>query len=377
MDWLTATYHMHATSDTIEARARALALEQSVECPPEAVADQRVLDEIVGRVGDIAQIAPGTFRVDVRLAAQTVGADCAQLINMLFGNASLWPDVEFVDVELPDSLMGMFRGPRHGLPGLRALLHAPARAMTNVALKPQGLHVPALAAMARTFALSGVDVIKDDHGIVDQTYSPYAQRVPAIQAAVATASAETGRPSYYAPNISGAPRDMHERARIAREAGCRVVLIAPMLVGLAAFREIVDAFPDLVYLAHPSFGGATRVAAPLLYGKLLRLLGADAVIFVNYGGRFSYAPETCAALAANLRARWGALRAALPVPAGGMLLERVPELLDFYGPDTMLLIGGNLLIARERLFERSAAFVAAVDGHRFVQSERGLAVRHT
>ena len=61
------------------------------------------------------------------------------------------------------------------------------------------------------------------------------------------------------------------------------------------------------------------------------------------------------------RARRGAaLRPALPVPAGGMRLERVEELLEFYGPDTMLLIGGNLLIERDRVLERTREFVDRV-----------------
>ena len=37
-----------------------------------------------------------------------------------------------------------------------------------------------------------------------------------------------------------------------------------------------------------------------------------------------------------------------------MTLERSAEILDFYGPDTMLLIGGNLLQARERIAEQAA-----------------------
>ena len=41
----------------------------------------------------------------------------------------------------------------------------------------------------------------------------------------------------------------------------------------------------------------------------------------------------------------------------------MPELLDFYGPDTMLLIGGNLLLARDRIAAESAAFAAAVARH--------------
>ena len=55
----------------------------------------------------------------------------------------------------------------------------------------------------------------------------------------------------------------------------------------------------------------------------------------------------------------------MPVPAGGMTLERVPEMLDFYGPDAMLLIGGSLLAARERLTEATAEFTHAVAQHRY------------
>jgi ribulose-bisphosphate carboxylase large chain len=50
----------------------------------------------------------------------------------------------------------------------------------------------------------------------------------------------------------------------------------------------------------------------------------------------------------------------LPVPAGGMSVERVPELKREYGDDSMLLVGGSLLIARENLYARSRAFVEAV-----------------
>ena len=55
------------------------------------------------------------------------------------------------------------------------------------------------------------------------------------------------------------------------------------------------------------------------------------------------------------------MRPCVPVPAGGMNLERVPEILDFYGAEMMLLIGGDLLAARERLVEETKAFVASVE----------------
>jgi ribulose-bisphosphate carboxylase large chain len=40
-------------------------------------------------------------------------------------------------------------------------------------------------------------------------------------------------------------------------------------------------------------------------------------------------------------------------------------MLDFYGADAMLLIGGSLLAARERLTEETARFTSAVAHHTY------------
>lgn len=360
MGWLTASYIVTCAPREIEARAAAIASEQSVECPLDAIGEERILDEIVARVVGIERSGKGRFRVNVEIATQTIGRNPAQFVNMVFGNASLWDDVMFAGVELPDSVLALFPGPRRGIAGIRELLHAPSRPLTNAAMKPQGLHVPELAALCRTFALAGVDVIKDDHGIDDQPYSPFVERVRACQAAIAEAHRATGKTALYAPNLIGTPRTLRERARIAREEGVRAVLVAPMLVGLPAYYELIEEFPEFVYLAHPSFGGARSIAPEFLFGRVLRLFGSDAIIFVNVGGRFGYTHDMCAALADGARAPWGHVRPALPVPAGGMRLERIEELLEFYGGDTMLLIGGNLLVERDRILERTREFVERV-----------------
>jgi len=54
-----------------------------------------------------------------------------------------------------------------------------------------------------------------------------------------------------------------------------------------------------------------------------------------------------------------------------MTLARVGELLDFYGPDAMLLIGGNLLMARDDLTRETTAFTRAVAGHTYRQDSHG------
>ena len=357
---LQAIYHIHSDARSIGARARAIAVEQSVEMPVAAIADEFVRSEIVGRVEAIAEKEPGLFEVRISLATQTIGGDPGQLINMLFGNTSLHEDVVLDDVALPAELIKTFGGPRHGLHELRRRVGASVRALTCSALKPQGLPPASLAHLARQLAHGGIDYIKDDHALADQAYSPFAARLEAVSAALRAGERPDGQPARYVPSLSGDLDGMRAQIVLAKDAGVDTVMVAPMVMGLSNFHRLVRENASIAFFAHPTMAGAARIAPPLLLGKLFRLLGADAVIFPNHGGRFGYSPDTCLKLArAALEDRDG-LRPSVPVPAGGMTTDRVPEMLDFYGPDVMLLIGGALLEAREQLLEATSAFVAEV-----------------
>jgi ribulose-bisphosphate carboxylase large chain len=361
MSWITVTYRIRAPRDRLDEIARRLALEQSVEVDAEIVTDPFVLENVVGRVAAIHPSDGDWHLVVIRLATVTTGFDVAQTLNMLFGNSSLHAHVELVDVDFPPEFLAHFAGPRHGIDGIRRHLQAGRRPLTCAALKPQGLSSEALAALCYTLAVNGVDVIKDDHGLADQSYSPFAKRVAACQRAIARASRETERTYIYAPSLVGAPRALVEQARIARAEGVGAVLLAPALIGMPVFHELVTAHLDVPVIAHPAYAGAARIAPPLLLGKLFRWLGADAVIYPNFGGRFAYSREECAQIAANSRSDWAGYRRSLPVPAGGLTVERVAELVRFYGPDVMLLIGGALLADGDCLPEQARAFVAAAE----------------
>ena len=360
---LEAVYRVRSDASSIEDRARTIAVEQSVEMPVSAIEDDYIRSNIVGRVVGIEQRDAGTFEVRIALAAETVGQDPGQLINMLFGNTSIHDDVVLHDAEIPAELIRSFGGPRHGLHGLRQKVGAGDRALTCSALKPQGLPPEKLAALAEKFAVGGVDYIKDDHGLADQAYSPFAARVAAIAPALRAVGRAAGRAARYVPSLSGDLDSMRRQVAVARAFGVDTLMVAPMIFGLANFHRLVRDNADLAFFTHPAMAGAARIDPAFLFGKLFRLLGADAVVFPNHGGRFGYSPETCRRIAGAALADWEGMRPSVPVPAGGMSLERVPEMLDFYGKDTMLLIGGALLAERERLVEAAAAFVAAVERH--------------
>lgn len=360
-DDIRAVYRLHVAAEDAPRRARVLALEQSIEMPAEAVLDPRVVDRIAARVEDIEPQADGSSLARIALAVESVGEEPGQLLNMLFGNSSLLPDVELIDVDVPEALAHRFGGPNLGIEGLRTLIGVTGRPLTCTALKPIGSTPAHLAALCRTFAAAGIDVIKDDHGWADQASAPFAQRVAACQAAVDEVNAARGGTvTLYAPSLFGTCTQMLRQIELARARGVRIALIAPMVCGVATLNGLRREHPDFAFIAHPSLAGASRIAPAALLGRLFRLFGADAVIFPNHGGRFTYAREVCLAIAQAGRAAWRGLKPALPVPAGGMSVERVPELKREFGDDCMLLIGGSLLAAREKLYERSREFVEAV-----------------
>jgi ribulose-bisphosphate carboxylase large chain len=161
----------------------------------------------------------------------------------------------------------------------------------------------------------------------------------------------------YVPNLIGTPERVMRQLEFARGAGARAVMLSPMIVGLPLLHHLATMAEGLPILAHPALAGVLRAEVTVLLGKLFRWYGADAVIFPHTGGRFSFGKHTCRALAETLRAPHPRIRPSLPVPAGGIRVERGEEILAFYGRDSILLIGGSLYEAGDKLFERTRALV--------------------
>lgn len=360
MSRITAIYNVGGTASDIEARAQTIAVEQSVEMPVSAISDPWVLSDIVGDVTSISDRHDGTFEVQIGLATETTGLEAGQLMNMLFGNTSIHQDVALADVIFPDDVINAFEGPGQGLDGWRQRAGADRRGLTCSALKPQGLSAKGLGKIAHQMALGGLDFIKDDHGLADQTYSPFRDRLNACGDAIATANARTGGSTRYVPSLSGHLDQLRDQVAHAKNQSIDSVLIAPMITGLATFRQLSRENPDMAFMAHPALAGASRILPPLLLGKIFRLMGADATIFPNHGGRFGYSTDTCRELAGAALSSELPVKSCVPIPAGGMTVDRVPEMLKFYGADVMLLIGGGLLSAGDKLTEQTTLFTDEV-----------------
>jgi ribulose-bisphosphate carboxylase large chain len=266
--------------------------------------------------------------------------------------------------------LGQFKGPRYGRAGIRSLLGVKDRPLLGTALKPMGMGARDLAALAYQMALGGIDVIKEDHGLTDQPFAPFAERVPRCAEAVARANRETGYHCIYAPNVTAPADRILERAGQAKAWGAGASMVAPGLVGWDALRVLSgDDRLAVPILCHPALLGTLAIsprqgiAHRVVYGQLPRLAGADATIFVNYGGRFSWSREDCREIVAGTEDGLGQLKPIFPIPAGGMTLSRLPEMLEFYGSEAIFLIAGGLyshgpdLLASSREFRRSVELI--------------------
>lgn len=344
----SATYVISGSPAEAKQVAQAICVEQTVEFP-EDLLPRAIREHVLGRIESLQESSPGRWQAVISFADETVGGLLPQLLNVLFGNVSLMPGIRLQEVALSEGVLRHFPGPRFGRTGLRALLGVEGRPILSTALKPMGMSSRQLARMAYAFAVGGVDMIKDDHGLADQPFAPWKERVALCAEAVREANARTGRRSIYMPNLTGPAPSLLDRAHEAQEAGAGGLLVSPGLVGWDTMRSLA-ADPDLSLpvMSHPAFlgsfvtrpeSGASHLA---LFGQWMRLAGADAVIYPNYGGRFSFSRSECLEIVRGTELAMGHVLPALPAPGGGMRLDRVPELRATYGEQVILLIGGDL-----------------------------------
>ena len=343
-------YRLDGDEGQARRRAQDICLEQTVEIPETLVPDGVIRDHVLARIEAFETRPDGGYSARISYAVEVAGAGLAQLLNVAFGNISIKTGIRAERLDLPEAMLRSFRGPRFGRQGLRERLGVPARPLLCTALKPLGLSPEGLAALAYQFALGGIDIVKDDHGLADQGFARFRERTARCVEAVARANRETGGRSIYVPNVTAGVDEIGVRARFAKAHGAGGLLIAPGLTGLDAMRWLADddglALP---ILSHPAFQGtyvlhpSSGMSHQLLFGQLPRLAGADATIYPNFGGRFGFTMGECLSIVRGAGMDMGPLKPIFPTPGGGMSLDRVPEMLDAYGRDVILLIGGGLM----------------------------------
>jgi ribulose-bisphosphate carboxylase large chain len=108
MDRIYVTYAFVGENPT--AIADVIRVEQTIEFPYE-LAPTWIQENVVGKVEEISSLDKTNHLITLSYNPDVTGGELNQLLNVLWGNVSLFPWVKIVDLKLPDVILNSFKGP--------------------------------------------------------------------------------------------------------------------------------------------------------------------------------------------------------------------------------------------------------------------------
>ncbi|MCL6517227.1 2,3-diketo-5-methylthiopentyl-1-phosphate enolase [Alicyclobacillus sp.] len=381
--FVLATYELEDEEKALKKRADGIAVGLTVGSWTDLpAAQQERMQPYCGRVEDITvleRLGEGRVRARITIGYPVVNfpARIPALLTTVFGKLSMDGRIRLVRLELPPAFVGAFPGPKFGAAGVREILGVQGRPLLMSIFKSCiGMPLDALVAAFTEQALGGADLIKDDEIFFNESIAPPEARVQAYRDAARRTEEETGQKVLYAVNLTGPVTQLRDRARRLSELGAGALLINAFAYGLDVVQALAeDPEVTVPLMAHPAVAGAMYAApgygisAAILFGQLLRLAGADIVIYPSPYGTVTLEANEGREVLGHLREDNG-LKPALPAPSAGIHPGLVPLLVRDYGVDVIVNAGGGIHGHPGGARAGGRAFVAAI---RAVMDRRPLA----
>lgn len=389
-NYCVATYRLHDEKADFTKKAQGIALGLTVGSWTELPQAQKA--EMEKHLGQVISVdvheQPGEERyADIRIAYPDLNfsRDIPALLVTTFGKLSMDGRIKLLDLEVSEQFQAGFSGPKFGLEGVRELLGVQDRPLLMSIFKSViGHDLTALREQFYQQALGGVDFIKDDEILFENPLTPLEQRVRTCMEASAEAEQQTGQKLLYAVNITGPTHQLKQQAVKAVEAGANALLFNVLAYGFDVLHELAQD-PDISVpiAAHPAMAGALYpsphygIAAPLLLGKLMRLAGADLVLFPSPYGSVVMPKEENMAIKEALLQPIERLKRSFPVPSAGIHPGLVPWIIRDFGTEVIVNAGGGVHGHPGGAAAGGKAFRQAIDAVLQGEGLAQAAVKHT
>lgn len=289
-----------------------------------------------------------------------------QLKSGIAGNIFGMKGVEnlrLIDVSLPTNYVRHFKGPILGMEGIRKRWKIFDRPLTGAVPKPKiGFSASEHARVGYETWMGGFDFVKDDENLTSTRFNRFEKRVELMAKFRDKAEAGTGDRKGAFINITADVETMKKRADLLHEHGFSYAMMDVVIVGSAALTTMRDHLGDLGITTHAhramhaSFDRNPKHGMTMQFvAKEARLLGLNQIHTGTAVGKLVGSREEVLALTSILREKrtpakdgflmdqdWGRIRSAFPVSSGGLHPGLVPDVLDIYGKDVVLLVSGGI-----------------------------------
>ncbi|WP_211744960.1 2,3-diketo-5-methylthiopentyl-1-phosphate enolase [Paenibacillus sp. Marseille-Q4541] len=358
MSYCTATYRIYDDKASFHKKAESIAVGMTVGSWTELPEVKReAMKQHLGQVVEVQvhepeNAEPGTRYGDVTIAYPDINfsKDIPALLVTVFGKISMDGRIKLMQLGFSDSFASHFPGPKFGIQGVRDLLGVHDRPLLMSIFKSViGLNASELREQFLRQALGGVDLIKDDEILFENELTPIEKRVEVCLRAAEEASKETGKKLLYATNLTGPTSRLHEQARKAIDAGANALLFNVLSYGYDVLHELSkDPEITVPIMAHPALAGAYYpspyhgISASVLLGQLMRLAGADLVLFPSPYGSVTMPREENMGIKEQLLTPAFSVKQSMPVPSAGIHPGLVPLILKDFGTDVIVNAGGGI-----------------------------------
>ncbi len=280
----------------------------------------------------------------------------------IFGMKAL-RSLRLVDVSLPPSYIQHFKGPHFGMEGIRDMMKVHGRPLTGAVPKPKiGFSAAEHAEVGYETWMGGFDFVKDDENLTSTPFNRFEERVAALTRMREKAERETGDVKSAFVNITAETEVMKRRASLLAENGWNYAMIDVVVAGTAAVMTMRDYCSDLGLAIHAhramhaAFDRNAKHGISMQFlAKMMRLIGVSQIHTGTAVGKLTGTKREVTSLADVLREKktrevpgvlleqdWGSTRTAFPVSSGGLHPGLVPDVLNIYGNELVLLVSGGI-----------------------------------
>lgn len=348
-----ATYYVDADYPTLKAGEQ-IAIEESIGTWTEVTTAKDNVKRLAGKVFKSQQGNEGIIKIAYPLELFDIDSGIPNFLSIVAGNLfGLAPlkSVKLLDVDIPPDYVKSFTGPRFGIEGVRKTIGTlkDRRPHVGTIIKPKvGLSPKQTAEVAYQAAIGGVDLIKDDETLTNQSFCPLEERVSNVIEKLDKAMEETGRTILYAVNVSASHEKMLSLAQIAMSNGANCLMIDVLTAGFSALQTLSsdNSFKVPIHVHRTMHGVFDRNPkqgiAMIVLAKLVRLAGGDQLHTGTAAGKMEDAGKTVKEINTFLRSGWHGLKTILPVASGGIHPGIVPNNIDALGKDILIQAGGGI-----------------------------------